>query len=328
MASTGPKALTEVTFRCPSEACKTIFKAAPARIEHDEGQEHHPWRYFSNCPRCKTESEQIHWEKSLIKAHAHATGPKTAAGILAVTKNLEGHPTPEETGLTRFNAMKHGLNAKVAKYFPARPGKYPQCDTCEYMNNGCSELTKACMKRAEVFMLHMIAYEEKDPRLLVAMNSELQASVRAIVNDIILIIARDGVQLVSPEWYYDKDGGFHLAQFQDPDNKDKLILIKKVQEHPLLKVLIDLMKANGMTLPDDRMTTRSMQENTELQGFLDAAAGDREQLTDYSRRSAQALEDLVGMIERSKQKTAQDPVLIEHQSNTQQQPAQRRLEKP
>ncbi len=243
-----------------------------------------------------------------------------------MSKNLEGHPTAQESQLTRFNAMKHGLNAKVARYFPARPGKYPQCESCPYLNNGCTELTKACMRRAEVFMLHMIAYEEKDPRLLVAMNAELQASVRAIINDIILVIAKDGVQLVTPEWYYDKDGGFHFAEGKN--SAGETVVIKKVQEHPLLKILIDLIKANGMTLPDDRMTTRSMQENSELQGYLQAQAGEQEQLSDYARRSAVALENLTGMIERSRTRVKNDPVLLEHQGAGQEPPAQRRLEKP
>lgn len=115
-------ALPEVTFHCrPSNY---TFKAEPARIQDDPDQEHHPFQYFAQCSYCSDEAPQAQHERSLLKAWANATGPRTAEGKAATARNLEGHPTPEEALRTRFNAMKHGLCAQEATYFPA-----PQANT-------------------------------------------------------------------------------------------------------------------------------------------------------------------------------------------------------
>lgn len=111
--------LDQITFHC--DACYRSFKAAPRRVEDEPETEHHPFRYFAVCPRCDAECEQARFERGLIKAWASATGPRTPEGKAASAKNLEGHPTPEEALRTRFNAMKHGMAAKVATYFPAKP---------------------------------------------------------------------------------------------------------------------------------------------------------------------------------------------------------------
>lgn len=160
--------LEEVTFRC--EWCGHQWESAPERVEDCEDLPWHPWRYACACPSCHKEAGQVWWERNLLKAHAHATGPRTPEGKAATAANLEGHPTPEEAQRTRFNSLKHGLFARTATYFPARPGKYPHCATCEWFNNGCDENPPpgkknppACMKRTELFMRHQIAFESRDP---------------------------------------------------------------------------------------------------------------------------------------------------------------------
>lgn len=311
MPSQPGKQLKIVTFRCSQQGCNSTFKSEPGRIEPDESQDHHPWRYLAICPSCGQEAEQIHWERSLLKAHANATGPKTPEGLAAVTKNLEGHPTLQESQLTRFNASKHGLYARVMKYFPARPGKYAACEDCPYMDNGCTELTKACMRRAEIFLRYQLAYDEKNPQLLRDMNMELQASLRGIVDDIIRSIVRRGVEWEVPKWYYDKDGDFHWAEGMNKDGDQ--VKLTEIVEHPLLKTLIDLLKSNGMTLPDDGMTLRSADQDAALKGYLEHREGDSEQALEYQRRSTVALENLSGLIDRSRERKQADPVLLEHQ---------------
>ncbi|UGA37566.1 zinc ribbon domain-containing protein [Chromobacterium haemolyticum] len=117
------KQLESLTFRCP--ACGNTFDAAPSRVEDEPCLEHHPFTYFADCTRCGEEAAQAPFHKSLVKAWSKATGPKTAAGKAASARNLEGHPTAEEALRTRFNALKHGMTAETAQYFPARPGQVP-----------------------------------------------------------------------------------------------------------------------------------------------------------------------------------------------------------
>ena len=105
--------ISHVNFRCGE--CRKAFEGAPDLVEDDADQAHHPYRYFAHCPHCGARHQpQASWERALLKAHQHSTGPKTPEGVAAVTANLEGHPTPHEALRTRFNAMKHGILSRLA----------------------------------------------------------------------------------------------------------------------------------------------------------------------------------------------------------------------
>ncbi|MFZ5658749.1 MAG: hypothetical protein ACOY5C_02705 [Pseudomonadota bacterium] len=238
-----------------------------------------------------------------------ATGPRTAEGKARTAANLEGHPTPEEAQRTRFNAMKHGLFAEVATYYPAKPGKYPHCSGCEYLESVCQEQV-ACLKRTELFMKHHIAFETKDPSLLNRLRANLHANVQAIIDDIILAIISEGVQLKTPQWYYDKEGALHLAEYTDSEGERRLI--HEINAHPLLKTLGDFLAKNNLSLADMGMTPKGQDDTAIEMGNLQRQSQDRETMDQYQQRQTKALEDLRGMIERSREKIGRDPILIEH----------------
>lgn len=310
--------LSEVNFRCP--VCRHQFACAPERVEDAEDQPWHPWTYAATCPKCHSEAEQAGWERGLLKAHAHATGPKTPEGKAATAANLDGHPTPEEAKRTRFNALKHGSFAQTASYFPARPGKYPHCQTCEYLNNGCDEGVPArdnppaCLKRTELFMRHQIAFESGDPKMLTDLRANTQAALQAIMDDMILAITAQGVTLHSPEWWVDAKNGYQgIVDYVDPETGEKHI-VWKTEAHPLLKPLLEYVARNKMTLEDMGMTPKVQDDQEVLRGQLDQEADQQESLLEYQQRQAQALEGLTSMIERSRQRSEQDPVYLEHKA--------------
>lgn len=247
-----------------------------------------------------------------MKAHAYATGPKTDAGKAASAANLEGHPTPEEAKLTRFNGMKHGLYARTATYFPAKPGKYARCESCEHLPTGaCLVPPRACLKRHELLLRHQIAFETQDPDLLLQIRSDTQAAIQGIIDDMILAIAQDGgprIQEVS--WYSDKEGGFHLAQWIDDDGKPHQI--HELKAHPLLKPLMEFISKNAMTLADLEMTPKAKDDQAMMEGYLDQQGERSDTLLEYQERQAKALEHVQGLITRSQERLAHDPVLIEH----------------
>lgn len=318
MGTTRPDPLDSVKFRCGY--CRHRWSAAPdpQRVTPDPGRPWHPWAYSDDCPRCGRVSDQDGTERALLKAWAHATGPNTPEGIASVTKNLEGHPTPEEARRTRFNALKHGAFAQSATYFPARPGQYPHCSNCQYHGAECRSDTAgghenpvACLKRTELYMQHYAAVETGDPAMLMGIRANTMATFQAILDDMMLAVIARGVELVSPEWYFDpKEGEFHLVSYEDP-NSGQTVYSMKVSAHPLLKVITDWMRSNNITWADMAMTPKVRQDDELLRGYLDKQP-DAESEAEFRRRHLEAMENLAGLVRRSQDNAQQDPVLLEY----------------
>lgn len=300
--------LTKVRFYCSS--CDERFDAEPGRIDDAPDDTYHPWQYAALCPLCGTECAQDARERGLLKAWASATGPRTAEGKTASAANLVGHPTPEATRRTRFNALKHGMAAKTATYFPARPGKYPHCTNCEYLETICWKQV-ACLKRTELLLKHQIAFETGDPALLTDLRAQLHANVQALLDDMVLALVQDGVRIKTPEWFYDKDGHFRWARGEDEHGN--MVQLYKIEQHPLLRTFGEMIAKLGLGLVDQGMTPKVQDDADIVRGHLSGNARAADDTLDYQRRTAIALEGLGDLMKRSREKAARDPVLIEHQ---------------
>lgn len=312
MAIDRSKPLKDISFYCAS--CINSFYAEPQRVEDAPELEHHPFAYFSACPKCGKDCEQSDWQKNLMKAWAKSTGPKTEEGKAATTANLKGHPTPEETLRTRFNAMKHGMNAKVATYFPAKPDGYSFCEHCDVDRVYCAS-QPACVKKTELFMLHQAAFDQKNPKHLMGIYSDLQASIFALVQQIIQTIITDGVKIELVKWY-SKDGEIIVADYIDEHGNVKIIK-ESVMAHPLFKPLGELLSRNGLSLADMGMTNKSIEadEDSFLGGLSDKDK-EPESLTSYQERQMQLLATMAEKIQRSNQRTDSDPILLEYQQES------------
>lgn len=302
-------ALDTVVFRCHD--CRRNFECAPDRVVDEPERPHHPYRYFSACPDCGEEVEQAQYQVNLIKAWCNASGPKTAEGKAATAKNLEGHPTAEEARRTRFNAMKHGLNARVATYFPAKPDGYAACQTCDIDRFFCAS-QPACQKQTQLFMQHHAAFEQRDPKHLIPIYADMQAAITAIMQQILQTILRDGVSLRTPAWAVDKDGGVVIAEYDDLATGQRRT-IYEVKAHPLLRSLQDFLSKNDMSLADMGMTPRVIEQEEAALGKLAQDGEAQQSLLEYSQRQAAALENLADLARRANAKKMQDPVLMEYQ---------------
>ena len=301
--------LLSVKFLCGS--CGHQFEASPARVEDDPEAEWHPYRYSAPCPECQAEAEQAWWQRNLMKAYARATGPKTPEGKAAAAANLEGHPTPEEAKRTRFNAVTNGLSARVATFFPPKPGKYPACEGCEHLaTEGCREYG-ACLKRSELFLRTHVAFEQKSPELLQEIWSDLQSGTIALLQDMIRSVVKTGAEIKTPKVMLDPDGKPVTLTWTDPTTGRKVPVVE-VMGHPLIGRISELLSRNNLSLSDLAMTPKQQEGDALLKGALDDEAEDRDSLLEYQRRQTQALEGLRGMIERSRERVSRDPVLIEH----------------
>lgn len=302
--------LDQVHFHC--DECEHGWDGVPGRIEDAPEDGWHPWRYYATCPACGEEATQGRQARHLLKLWASSTGPVTAEGKVASAANLKGHPTPEEAQRTRFNALKHGLTARTATFWPARPGRYPQCEGCELLYNGC-RVGDACQKKTELFLRHHIAFETNNPKLLGELRADLHANLCAIINDLVLAVIADGARLKTPEWFYDKDGGFHLATYTD-DQTGEPVQIFKIENHPSVKLIGELVTRLGLDLNSQGMTPKAQDDADVIRGHLATEEENQGALLGFAERQAKALEALGPMIERSRLATSRDPVLLEHEA--------------
>lgn len=310
--------LDEITFRC--RTCAVTWKTTSPRIEDAPEREWHPWRYFAPCPQCGEDCEQASWERNFLKMLASPPdprnqGPKTPEGRHACGANLRAIAADPERKArrsmrNRFNAMKHGLFAKVALYFPARPGKYPHCHGCPYFDE-CGDFDHgACLRRTELFMLHRLAFQQRDPDALRDLHADNQAKIQSVFQDIVLAITRTGVELRTPEWYTDKEGELHWVE--RVNEAGDVEAIHKIEAHPLIKAMFEIMAKNNMSLGDLLMTPKARGEDDALQGFIDQHAH-QDDLRQFAERQTAALEDLSKLIARGRERQQRDPVLLEHQ---------------
>lgn len=309
--NSAPAQRDSVTFYC--NLCSKTFKSAPDVINNSPEDDYHPWRYLANCDTCQQLVEQAWWERNLLKAWANSTGPKTAEGKARSAANVEGHPTPEEALRTRFNAVKSGIYARTATYFPAKPGKYPECDGCSLRETVCPEQL-ACLKKTELFMKHHIAFDSRDPGMLMEIFSGQQAAISGMINSMFLAIAQDGGPSIhEPKWSTDALGRTKLVSFVDEKGKPRHLT--EIKAHPLLKILMDFIHKNNITMSDLEMTPKAKDEQEALKGFIDAlpAETERQTMLEHSQKQNQLLEELRGMITESHKQTKSDPILIEHQ---------------
>lgn len=302
------KPVTEVTFHC--RPCRWTFDAAPVQVVDDADCDWHPYRYFASCPVCHESTPQAGWHRALMRAWVSSTGPKTPEGKAATAANLAGHPTPEEALRTRFNAMKTGLHAKTATYFPSKPDGYGFCKTCDVDRDYCAS-QPCCVRQTQLFMTVHAAFEQRDPKQLTEIFAGLQAGTVAVVQQLLQTIIADGVKVSEPQWYTDKEGVLHIAKYTDDAGQQRIL--QEISAHPLLKPLGEFLSRNTLSLADMGMTAKVVEENEEQMGRIKSEGAAQQTLSEFSQRMASGVEALKDALQRAADNKRRDPVLIEHQ---------------
>lgn len=300
------KPLTEVTFRC---ACKRTFSAVPERVTDNLDRDWHPWDYAATCSVCGEEALPAPWWLSLLKGWQRATGPKTPEGKVATAANLVGHPTPEEAKRTRFNAMKHGMNSRVATYFPAKPGKYAMCASCD-VDWGYCAAQPCCTRQTGLFMKFAAAFERRDPNLLMDLYADQQAGVFAIVQQLMQSIIADGAVIKTPRVHIDKDGDVTVIEYLDEAGNRRVI--HDMEAHPLLRSLSEFISRANLNMADMGMTQRVIDDDGAALGRLQHENQEQEASAEFRAKVSRTMEALAPLLERSQARKNLDPVLIEH----------------
>ena len=153
-------------------------------------------------------------------------------------------------------------------------------------------------------MRNHIAFESKDPSLLLELRADLQSNIQAIIDSMIHSIIKEGVAISKPDWFV-ADG--HL-QFVKLDGNN----VNQIEAHPLLRVLIDLLSKNNLTLADMQMTPKIQDEHEIIKGHLSKEANEQENLVAFQDQQNEALDKLKGYIEESERLKNEDSILIEY----------------
>jgi hypothetical protein len=287
-------AQTAIQFHCSLKygGCGWRFESSVYRNAPYPEREWHPWRHLADCPHCGEEAEQASQQVASWKAAQVGKSASVRAKISEANKARD----PASYAVSRFNALTHGMSAETAKFYPARPGKYDQCDGCEFLNDGCgTSVLKHCAKRTELFVQFNLAMEEGNSGMLGRLMASNQAALHALLGDMMRAVAKRGVELESPEFSFNKlTGGIDLAEWEDAQGNKHVIT--KVEAHPLLPHIINYFHKNGSTLADLSLTPAAAKEEERLQGFLDDQQQSRESLADAQQAMQRQLAGLQRII--------------------------------
>jgi hypothetical protein len=207
--------------------------------------------------------------------------------------------------------MKHGLNARVATYFPAKPDGYAACKTCDVDREWCAE-QPACAKQTQNFMLHHAAFEQRNPKHLMGIYADLQAAVLAVVQQVLQTIIADGVKIVSPKYWTDVTGKVIIAEYLD--ERGERHVINEINAHPLFRPLGELLTRANLNLHDMGMTAKVIDDEDIEFGRLSVASQATTDLATFAAKNAESMAALRDMVDRAQVAARRDPVLIEHQN--------------
>ena len=108
----------------------------------------------------------------------------------------------------------------------------------------------------------------------------------------------------------DKDGRCLVVEYFD--EQGRRCVVNDLDAHPLFKPLAELISRTGISLTELGMSGKSVEAEVQLPGQLQGASkGGVEAIEDFARKQASALEALGGLMQRAKEKTVVDPVLVE-----------------
>lgn len=286
------------TFRCPD--CQLNSELPVERVQKRPDSTPHPFEYFATCPLCGSEIPEAAFMKNLYRAWLNPTGTKSPE---VSAQNL---PDPHD-GRRRFNALKHGLFAKKAKYFPAKVGQYAECTDCVYSQE-CEE-GGICLEITKLRMMVTRAFDSKNPELLQPLFQDIQSDMFVLLKRMMNQVMADGVALKAPVFCGSKDGPVLV---KDADNKQ----IIETSAHPLIKAIGDLIQKNGLSLSDLQMTPKTQIDQSIALGNLAAGQTQRLTLQQMHEERKGIMEDFLAKMAGSTANRESDPIYQEQKEES------------
>lgn len=289
--SSAPPKKPEIRFHCTrsSGGCGARFASTDYHTDPNPDQEWHPYQHTAVCPRCAEDTHPASHQLAGWKSAATPLSPESRAKISAAQKSRD----PASYEISKTNALITGANAKVIKIWPAKPGKYAECETCEYLTNGCATDFQYCADKTDLYVKFMMAQETGNSAFLGQEMAATQAGIAAITASMIRILAQKGVTIETPI-YTKTENGIEVATYTDEEGKTRTIT--RTEAHPLLPHLINYVSKNTMTLGDMGLTPKVKEEHRQMQGYLDAKEADCETLNEATQAQQSMVQNLMRVI--------------------------------
>lgn len=284
-------------FKCTR--CRKVFKDLPPRRTEDAPDEPHPYFYFSICPDCGIEMPEAPFMRTLYRAHQNITGTKSPK---ASARNLPANRT-------HFGNLKNGIFAKQARIFPARPGKYPECEDCPQRESEDCVDAGACLEITKLYMRVEHAVANKDHKALSGIMASTQTGLAVMLQRMLRAVDVTGVELKAPIIATYKDG-YDLVKDEDGTQ------VYEFSAHPLIKPIVELISKNNMSLADLGLTPKQAGEEERAMGHLDNEKMAAQTEAEYQRQLGENNERLLAMFDMAKQTRKDDPVYQEHIKDT------------
>ena len=138
----------------------------------------------------------------------------------------------------------------------------------------------------------------------------MQASIFAVLQQVLQTIIADGVTITQPKWFTDKDGRAAIVEYTDESGARRIV--NDMQAHPLFRPLGELLTRTGLSLSDMGMSQKVIDVEDGEMGRLTSDKAGQESMLEFQRNNAKSIEALRDLVVASQARTRQDPVLIEH----------------
>lgn len=280
-------------FKCPR--CRKVFKDIPPTRVEDAPEEPHPYFYFATCPACHIEMPEAPFMRTLYRAHQNITGTKSPE---ASARNLPANRT-------HFGNLKNGIFAKQARIFPARPGKYPECEDCpERESEDCVD-AGACLEITKLYMRVEHAVQHKDHKALAGIMAGNQTGLLVMLQRMMRAVDVTGVELKAPMIATYKDS-YDLVKDESGNQ------VYEFSAHPLIKPIVELIAKNNMGLADLGLTPKQAGEEERDMGHLSNEERRLQSEEEYAKTLRENSDRLLAMFDVAKQTRKDDPVYAEH----------------
>lgn len=282
-------------FAC--KGCATLFFADREAVDYDDEVA------TATCPACGEDSIETVYMKNLHKTLGSAKGANMSP---------EGRAKNRLNGFTTGSSMLRPWYDSKIPMPPAKPGKYPECEDCQDLDECHSAVIVKygtcipvyCHRRTDVTLKYVSAFLANDHEKLRLLAAENAAQMQMVFNASIKKIFDRGVEVI--ESHYERNKAGDILK----DDDGHTIKGEKIYAHPLIKRCIEIMQAMGFTLPDWTMTPKSKEAKEQVSGFLaGVAAGSGTTIEAMGEKFSSEIERFRGAIEKANELRSRDKTL-------------------